>query len=246
MLFKNYIFKFKIFPALIFAITFCGFIVLGFWQIDRADQKNTLNSNYTDRQQEAAIVLDKNNVIDEKSSLLWRKVEFEGSFINKQNIILDNQIFNQIAGFNIITPFKIKGSDSIVLVNRGWHPNLKNREMLPVINEIKGERSLLGYIAGFPVSGIKLGKNNIETLNSQIFRFQRLDTLELNYFLSANVMPYMIYLDPIIDKEFYENFKLPAPDSQKNYGYAFQWFAFAITLLIIFIRLSMTRKTNGK
>ncbi|MDA9600538.1 SURF1 family protein [Nitrosomonadales bacterium] len=246
MLLKNYKFKFKLFPTLIFAITFCGFIVLGFWQIDRADQKNVLNSNYTDRQQEATIVLDKNNIMDEKSSLLWRKVEFEGSFLNKQNIILDNQIFNQIAGFNIITPFKINGSNSIVLVNRGWHPNLKNREMLPVINEIKGERSLLGYIAGFPVSGIKLGKNNIETLNSQIFRFQRLDTLELNYFLSANVMPYMIYLDPIIDKEFYENFKLPAPDSQKNYGYAFQWFAFAITLLIIFIRLSMTRKTNGK
>ena len=246
MLFKNYTFKFKFFPALIFAITFCGFIVLGFWQIDRADQKNTLNSNYTDRQQEAAIVLDKNNVIDEKSSLLWRKVEFEGSFINKQNIILDNQIFNQIAGFNIITPFKIKGSDSMVLVNRGWHPNLKNREMLPVINEIEGKRLLLGYVADFPVSGIKLGKNNIETLNSQIFRFQRLDKLELDYFLSANVMPYMIYLDPIVDKEFYENFKLPAPDSQKNYGYAFQWFAFAITLLIIFIRLSMKRKSNGK
>jgi cytochrome oxidase assembly protein ShyY1 len=54
VLFKNYIFKFKFFPALIFAITFCGFIVLGFWQIDRADQKNALNSNYTDRQQEAA------------------------------------------------------------------------------------------------------------------------------------------------------------------------------------------------
>ena len=246
MLLKNYILKFKLIPTLIFAITFCGFIVLGFWQIDRADQKNILNSNYTDRQQEATIVLDKNNVIDEKSNLLWRKVEFEGSFINKQNIILDNQIFNQIAGFNIITPFKIKGSDSLVLVNRGWHPNLKNREMLPIINEISGERILQGHIASFPVSGIKLGKNNIETLNSQIFRFQRLDAAELNYFFSAKMMPYMIYLDPIIDKELYGNFKLPAPDSQKNYGYAFQWFAFAITLLIIFIRLSMKRKSNGK
>ena len=246
MLLKNYIFKFKLIPTLIFAITFCGFIVLGFWQIDRADQKNVLNSNYTDRQQEAIIVLDKNNVIDEKSSLLWRKVEFEGSFINKQNIILDNQIFNQIAGFNIITPLKIRGSDSLVLINRGWHPNLKNRETLPIINEISDERILQGHIASFPVSGIKLGKNNIETLNSQIFRFQRLDAAELNYFFSAKIMPYMIYLDPIIDKELYGNFKLPAPDSQKNYGYAFQWFAFAITLLIIFIRLSMKRKSNGK
>ena len=59
-------------------------------------------------------------------------------------------------------------------------------------------------------------------------------------------MPYMIYLNPIIDKELYEIFKLPAPDSKKNYGYAFQWFAFAVTLLIIFVRLSLTRKSNGK
>ena len=246
MLLKNYKLKFKLFPTLVFVVTFSIFVVLGFWQVDRANQKNSLNTNYTDRQQEAPIVLDKFNVLEKKSNLLWRKVEFEGSFVNKQNIILDNQIFNQIAGFNIITPFKIKGSDSVVLVNRGWHPNLKNRETLPIINEISGEKLLQGHVASFPVSGIKLGKNNIETLNSQIFRFQRLDTSELNYFFSAKVMPYMVYLDPIIDKELYGNFKLPAPDSQKNYGYAFQWFAFAITLLIIFIRLSMKRKSNGK
>ncbi|MBT3826861.1 MAG: SURF1 family protein [Nitrosomonadales bacterium] len=245
MFFNNYKLKFSLFPTLVFIITFCGFIILGFWQIDRADQKNDLNTNYADRQQDATIVLNKYNALDEKSSLLWRKVTFEGSLINNQNIILDNQIFNQIPGFNIITPFKIKGSDYVVLVNRGWHPNLKNREMLPNINEIVGKQSLQGHIADFPVSGIKLGKNNIETLNSKIFRFQRLDVSELNYFLSANVLPYMIYLDPIVDKELYGNFKLPAPDSQKNYGYAFQWFAFAITLLIIFIRLSMTRKSNG-
>ena len=79
MLLKNYKFKFKLFPTLMFVITFCGFIILGFWQIDRADQKNNINTNYTDRQQEAPIVLDKFNVLDEKSSLLWRKVEFEGS-----------------------------------------------------------------------------------------------------------------------------------------------------------------------
>ena len=34
-------------------------------------------------------------------------------------------------------------------------------------------------------------------------------------------------------------FKLPAPGSDKNYGYAFQWFAFALTLLIIFLRLGI-------
>jgi len=246
MFFNNYNYKFKLLPTLIFVIAFCCFIVLGFWQIDRANQKNNLNNNFTDRQKEVPIVLNKSNALDEKSSLLWRKIEVRGIFLNNQNIILDNQIFNQNPGFNIITPLKIQDSDLVVLVNRGWYPNLRDRETIPNINEISGKQKLKGQVADFPVSGIKLGKNNIETLNSQIFRFQRLDVTELNYFLSANVLPYMIYLDPIIDKELYGNFKLPAPDSEKNYGYAFQWFAFAITLLIIFIRLSMVRKGNDK
>ena len=51
----------------------------------------------------------------------------------------------------------------------------------------------------------------------------------------------MIYLNPLLDNEYISNFKLPAPDSDKNYGYAFQWFAFAFTLLIIFLRLGITR-----
>ncbi len=43
-------------------------------------------------------------------------------------------------------------------------------------------RILKGHIADFPVSGIKLGNNNIETLNSQIFRFQRLDSFRVELF----------------------------------------------------------------
>ena len=80
MLLKNYKFKFKLFPTSMFVITFCGFIILGFWQIDRADQKNNSKYKLYDRQQEAPIVLDKFNVLDEKSSLLWRKVEFKALY----------------------------------------------------------------------------------------------------------------------------------------------------------------------
>jgi surfeit locus 1 family protein len=56
----------------------------------------------------------------------------------------------------------------------------------------------------------------------------------------------MIYIDPLIDKGNYNTFKLPAPDSEKNYGYAFQWFAFAFTLLIIFIKIGIRRKNGIK
>ena len=245
MYLKNYKFNFKLIPTLAFIVTFCCFIKLGFWQLDRADQKNLLNDSYTLRQQEKLINLNNIN-IDNKESILWRKVELNGSFLNEKNIILDNQIFNKKPGFNIITPFKISKTNYIILINRGWHPNLQSREIIPVINSISGQVNLTGHVANFPAKGITLGKDNFETLNSSIFRFQKLDEEELSYFLSFNLLPYMVYLDPLIDDVYYKTFKLPAPDSVKNYGYAFQWYAFAVTLLIIFLRLGIKRKKNVK
>jgi surfeit locus 1 family protein len=242
LFFKKYEFNLTLIPTTAFIVTFICFIQLGFWQLERASEKNNINSNYTLRQDDALINLNNTNSINNKEALLWRRAEVNGSFLNKKNIILDNQIFNQIAGFNILTPFLIKDSNYVVLINRGWHPNLASRDLIPDIQNLEGIKALKGHIAKFPSSGISLGQNNIETLNASVFRMQRLDFDELKYFLTFNLLPYMIYIDPLIDKGNYNTFKLPAPDSEKNYGYAFQWFAFAFTLLIIFIKIGIRRK----
>jgi len=47
---------------------------------------------------------------------------------------------------------------------------------------------------------------------------------------------------PIFDKTYVVDSSIPVPDSDKNYGYAFQWFAMAFTLFIIFIRLGVKKK----
>ena len=242
MFFKKYEFNFTLIPTIAFIVAFICFIRLGFWQLERADQKNAINSDYTLRQDDALINMNNSNAIKNKESILWRQVELNGSFLNKKNIILDNQIFNKIAGFNVLTPFQINDSNHVVLINRGWHPNLANRDLIPNISNIVGERFLKGHIAKFPTSGITLGQSNIETMNSAVFRMQRLHFEELKDFLTYNLLPYMVYLEPLIDKENYNTFKLPAPDSEKNYGYAFQWFAFALTLFIIFIKIGVRKK----
>ncbi len=246
MFFKKYEFNFTLIPTTAFIVAFICFIQLGFWQLERASEKNNINSNYTLRQDDTLINLNNTNSINNKEALLWRRAEVNGSFLNKKNIILDNQIFNQIAGFNILTPFLIKDSNYVVLINRGWHPNLASRDLIPDIQNLEGIKALKGHIAKFPSSGISLGQDNIETLNASVFRMQRLDFDKLKYFLTFNLLPYMIYIDPLIDKGNYNTFKLPAPDSEKNYGYAFQWFAFAFTLLIIFIKIGIRRKNGIK
>ena len=242
MLFKKYEFNITLIPTISFIVACICFILLGFWQLDRANEKNSKNSNYTLRQADNSIDLNKELSIENEETLLWRRTKVNGSFLNKKSIILDNQILNKIAGFNVLTPYQIKDSQYIVLINRGWQPNLARRDLIPNIQSIEGDVVIKGHIAKFPTSGISLGQENIETLNSSVFRMQKLEIDELRHFLTFNLLPYMIYLDPLIDKGNYSTFKLPAPGSEKNYGYAFQWFAFAFTLLIIFIKIGVRRK----
>ena len=242
MFFKKYEFNITLIPTISFIVACICFILLGFWQLDRANEKNSKNSNYTLRQADNSIDLNKELSIENEETLLWRRTIVNGSFLNKKSIILDNQILNKIAGFNVLTPYQIKDSQYIVLINRGWQPNLARRDLIPNIQSIEGDVVIKGHIAKFPTSGISLGQENIETLNSSVFRMQKLEIDELRHFLTFNLLPYMIYLDPLIDKGNYSTFKLPAPGSEKNYGYAFQWFAFAFTLLIIFIKIGVRRK----
>ena len=110
------------------------------------------------------------------------------------------------------------------------------------INEVSKIKQLYGHLVKFPVAGIKLGEDNIEVVNSSIIRLQRIDIEEINEFYSSQFLPYMIFLDPIVDNDLSSNFTLPVPESEKNYGYAFQWFAFAVTLFIIFLKLGFKRK----
>tara|TARA_B100000035_G_scaffold210907_1_gene180544 strand:+ start:13929 stop:14666 length:738 start_codon:yes stop_codon:yes gene_type:complete len=238
---QKYRFHFTLPLTIAFLIVFSILVKLGFWQLERADQKKNLNESYKLRQAEDVVHLNTHNNISDKELLLWRRVSLNGSFYKEKNLIVDNQIFRHEAGFNVLTPFKIDGTGMTILINRGWHKNLINREQVPVINNVDDIYQIKGYAVKIPVPGINLGGNNIEIINSSLARFQRINIDEINDFYQANFLPYMIYLEPLIDDEYTSNFKLPVPDSEKNYGYAFQWFAFAITLLIIFLRLGITR-----
>ena len=238
---QKYRFNFTLPLTIAFLIVFSILIKLGLWQLERADHKKNLNESYKLRQAEKVIDLNDHKSINSKESILWRRVSLNGSFYKEKNLIVDNQIFKHEAGFNILTPFKIDGTGMTILINRGWHKNLINREQIPVITSVDGINQINGYAVKIPVPGINLGGSNIEIINASLARFQRINVDEINNFYQANFLPYMVYLNPLIDDEYISNFKLPVPDSEKNYGYAFQWFAFALTLLIIFLRLGITK-----
>ena len=133
---QKYRFNFTLPLTIAFLIVFSILIKLGLWQLERADHKKNLNESYKLRQAEEVIDLNVHKSINSKESILWRRVSLNGSFYKEKNLIVDNQIFKHEAGFNILTPFKIDGTGMTILINRGWHKNLINREQIPIIKNV--------------------------------------------------------------------------------------------------------------
>ena len=239
----NISFNYKLLPSLVFIIFFTLFIKLGFWQLDRADQKKIINMAFVERQNQPPIPLNKETIQMPIIDIIWHHVTISGEFLNDKNIILDNQVVQEKAGFLIYTPFKILDSNKIILVNRGWYPLSNSRNDVPNIPPIKGAQAIEGEINQMPSSGISLGKVVTEKLDESSFRLQKMDYEVLSSLIGKDLMRYVVKLKkPIFDKTYVIDLGIPVPDSDKNYGYAFQWFAMAFTLFIIFIKLGLKKK----
>lgn len=239
----NISFNYKLLPTLVFIIFFTLFIKLGFWQLDRADQKKIINMAFVDRQSQPPIPLNNETIQMPIEDIIWHHVTISGEFLNDKNIILDNQVVQEKVGFLIYTPFKILDSNRTILVNRGWYPLSNSRNDVPNIPPIKGAQAIEGEINQMPSSGISLGKVVTEKLDESSFRLQKMDYEVLCSLLGKDLMRYVVKLKkPIFDKTYILDSGIPVPDSDKNYGYAFQWFAMAFTLFIIFMRLGLKKK----
>ena len=198
---------------------------------------------FVERQNQPPIPLNKETIQMPIEDIIWHRVSMSGEFLNDKNIILDNQIVEEKAGFLIYTPFKILDSNKIILVNRGWYSLSNSRKDIPNIPPIKEIQTIEGEISQMPSSGISLGKVITEKLDESSFRLQKMDYEVLSSLISKDLMIYVVKLkNPIFDKTYVLDSGMPVPDSDKNYGYAFQWFAMAFTLFIIFIRLGVKKK----
>lgn len=115
----------------------CG--LLGFWQLDRAEQKREIAETQSLRRDAAALKLTSPQDISELDRLLDdpREVQFvaaelNGEWLESYEFLLDNRVHTGRAGCHVLTPLRISGTDAVVLVNRGWVGWGDDRSMLPV------------------------------------------------------------------------------------------------------------------
>lgn len=218
------------------------FVSLGLWQLDRAEQKKTLFTNFENRRSAEAINfnLDKNNQLD-KDSLVWRKIEASGEFLNNYQILLDNRVHEGQAGYYVYTPFKLSSRDKIVLINRGWVSSDMDRAAIPKIIITEGIVSIHGLIKAFPKTGVLLKETKPEKLNDNIYRVQNINLETMGTLTKSNLLPYVVRLEPESEHGYLKSWSVPGSDENMHKGYAFQWFAFALVLTGIYLFLNIKK-----
>ncbi len=229
---------------LITSITVLGVFFLsclGAWQLQRAEEKKQIILDIKRQNNSNPEKLEL--PIDDVTALRFKKVELQGHYIPSRQFVLDNQVLDYQVGYNILTPFMLYGSKLVVLVDRGWVALGPSRKSLPNI-DIDGElRTVVATVYvpfGEPYT---LGEiDNGETDWPRLIQY--LDFAALETRLEHKLLPLTLRLEAGQDSGFITKWPTATLTPKRHLAYAVQWFALAITLLVIFIVLHMPRQSK--
>lgn len=92
---------------------------LGFWQLDRLEQRRTFNAHVEAMWAAEPINLNENQ--GDLTEMEYRSVFVSGKYDFKNQIALRNQYWQDQYGYHLLTPLKLN-DEIAVLVDRGWIP----------------------------------------------------------------------------------------------------------------------------
>ena len=245
MQFGSWNFRPTLWPSLATLISFPLLLSLGFWQLDRATEKEQVMEKFEANYHGASIDLNTNlSDRNDPAAMQWRNITVAGNFESTQQFLLDNQPMNFKTGYLVFTPFKLNDNPTRVLINRGWVPANPDRRILPEISISEENLTISGTAKTPPFSGVVLSEDLSENLENGLIRIQQVDLEKIAATTGETFLPYIVRLDKDDTRGYQRDWVLPGSGAEKHYGYAFQWFAMAAALIIIYFVVNFKRKRN--
>lgn len=205
-------------------------VSLGSWQWGRAQQRNALHEAIQARAAlpplGAAELL---RGFADPQPLLHRPVVLRGEWVADRTIFLDNRQMNGVPGFYVVTPLRLQGTDAVVLVQRGWaQRNFAQRADLPRVQTPAGTVEVRGRLAPPPAQLFAFDTEEKGTIrqNLDLDRFRAETGLAL---LALSVQQAGAPSEGLL-----RQWPQPASGAEKNIGYAFQWWAIAALIAILY------------
>lgn len=220
-------------PTLVMVLSVALLVSLGMWQLERADQQTIRASDRDFRRMLPPMVIG-----DAPLQQQWiehRSLVAKGEYLPAKTVLIENRKYRGTNGFHVITPLDISGSDRYLLVNRGWVPpgTAGSRPIIPTpsgILQVRGE----AWIPQPPP--LRLARvSNSSTLVPQ-WPYITLEDYET--WSGLNIYPFAVLQDERDPHGFVRAWPAAKDKHAMHIGYALQWFAFALIVLLSWLKLS--------
>jgi cytochrome oxidase assembly protein ShyY1 len=157
-------------------------------------------------------------------------------------MLVDNVINRGVAGYKVLTPFKISNSDTLILVDRGWIPREASRQTLPNIDINNIKEKVFGTLEN-PELGFVLSDILVSGDWPKVSQTKNLNVISKEY--NDPLAQFILVADPIL-KNSLEYLKIIPTNMMpsKHYGYSAQWFTMFLVLCFMYIWLGY--KKNEK
>jgi len=206
-------------------------VALGNWQAGRADEKRALGAQLDLSFRQPPVEIPASEI--DSRNYVMKHVAARGRFVDEHTIYLDNKLRHGTPGYEVVTPLRLDGRS--VLVNRGWVPAGKSRELLPQVKAPGGEVRVEGLaLARFP-HALVLGPSAPGKVR------QNLDVRSFGEETGLRLQPIVIEQhSPAADGLVRE---WPRPDLgiEMHESYALQWYSLAGLAVALFVGLSFRR-----
>lgn len=206
-------------------------VSLGFWQWGRGQQKVALHEAIAARG--ALTPVGAPELVAQRTpldQLLHRPVVLSGEWLPAYTVFLDNRQMNSVPGFYVVTPLRLAGSQAVVLVQRGWvQRNFERRDVLPAVRTPAGTVEVRGRLAPPPAKLYAFDAEEKGPIRQN---------LDLDRFRAETGLPLLqlsVQQAGPASEGLLRQWPQAGSGAEKNYGYAFQWWAIAALIAILYV-----------
>lgn len=237
----NWEFRRGLWPALAAAAGIALMLALGNWQLGRGREKSELKARIDKLAAGPAIHVPATEL--SAGDVQLRRVEARGVFEPKYAVLIDNRLRHGAPGYHVVMPLRLGEGGRYVLVNRGWVAAERDRSRLPEVKTPAGPVTVTGMAL---TPGGRFLELSGKVTEGKVW--QNLTIARYRQAMPIAIQPFLIQQDQTgaPDDALVREWDPPDLGVDKHYGYAFQWFALAVLILVFYLVTHVKRKTEKK